>query len=192
MTQVLSQRHDWYKAIYHTKFHMTKTEYLDLLCNDQLGFKMPKSQIRSLKELMAKALTSLKAFVNDPTTAGLPDPNQAPSVEPIGQKRPATTTASQANPRVAKAKSGAGTYAEAIIGQSKSSTPPIGAKSAPAKAPAKSAGGAIGAPVPPKGKAQSKAKDQEAILRLELPLLPNRMLQNEMIHPSPLIQLWNF
>ena len=50
-------------------------------------------------------------------TAGLPDPNQAPPVEPIGQKRPATTTATPVNPKVAKAKSGTGTYAEAIIGK---------------------------------------------------------------------------
>ena len=46
---IQSLAHDWYKAIYHTKFHMTKPEYLDLLCNDAIGFKMPKSQIRSLK-----------------------------------------------------------------------------------------------------------------------------------------------
>ena len=109
---------------------------------------------------MIKALTSLKAFVNDPTTAGLRDPNQAPSIEPIGKKRPATTAASQVDPRVAKAKTGMGTYADAISGKSKSSIPPIGAKSVPAKVPAKDASGAIGAPVPPKGKAKSKAKDQ--------------------------------
>ena len=39
-------------------------------------------------------------------------------------------------------------------------TLPIGAKSAPAKTPAKYANGAIGAAVPPKGKAKAKAKGQ--------------------------------
>ena len=157
---IQSLAHDWYKAIYHTRFHMTKPEYLDLLCNNAIGIQNAKEPDPKFKEVMIKALTSLKALVNDPTTAGLPDPNQAPPIEPIGQKRPATTTASQVNPRVAKAKTGGGTYAEATIGKPKSSTPPIGAKSAPARAPAKDASGAIGAPVPPKGKAKAKAKDQ--------------------------------
>ena len=99
-------------------------------------------------------------MIIDPTTAGLLNPNQAPSIEPIGQKRPAATAASQVNPKVAKAKTGMGTYAEVIGGKSKPSTTPIGAKSAPAKVPAKYASGAIGAPVPPQGKATSKAKDK--------------------------------
>ena len=53
-----------------------------------------------------------------------------------------------------------GSYAEAITGKSASLTLPIGAKSAPAKTPAKYASGAIGAAVPPKGKAKAKAKGQ--------------------------------
>ena len=189
---IQSLAHDWYKAIYHTKFHMTKPEYMDHLCNTAIGVQNAKEPDPKFKEVMIKALTSLKAFVNDPTTAGLPDPNQAPPIEPIGQKRPATTAASQVNPKVAKAKTGMGTYAEAIIGKSKSSTPPIGAKSAPAKVPAKSTSGAIGAPVPPKERRNQRQRIKEAILRLELPLLPSRMLQNGMSHPSLLIQLWNF
>ena len=157
---IQSLAHDWYKAIYHTKFHMTKPEYMDHLCNTAIGVQNAKEPDPAFKAVMIKALTSLKGFVNDPTTAGLPDPNQAPPIEPIGQKRPATTTASQVNPKVAKAKAGMGTYAEAAIGKSKSPTPPIGAKSTPAKASAKAASGAIGAPVSPKGKAKSMAKDQ--------------------------------
>ena len=106
---IQSLAHDWYKAIYHTKFHMTKPQYLDYLCNTAIGFLDVREPETKFKELMTKALTSLKAFVDDPTTAGLPDPNQAPPIEPIGQKRPATTAASQVNPRVAKAKTGMGT-----------------------------------------------------------------------------------
>ena len=157
---IQSLAHDWYKAIYHTKFHMTKPQYMDYLCDTAVRFLDVREPDTKFKELMTKALTSLKAFVDDPTTAGLPDPNQAPPIEPIGQKRPATTAASQVHPRTAKAKTGMGSYAEAITGKSTSLTLPIGAKSAPAKAPAKSASGAIGASVPPKGKAKAKAKNQ--------------------------------
>ena len=150
---ILSQAHDWHKAIYHSKFHMTKPQYLDYLCETAIKFLDVREPEKKFKEPMTKALTSLKSFVDDPTRAGLPDPNQVPPLEPIGQKRPATTVASQVNPRTAKAKTGMGTYAEAITGKSASSTLPIGAKSAPAKTPAKYASGAIGAAVPPKGNA---------------------------------------
>ena len=109
---------------------------------------------------MTKAFRSLRSFVDDPTSAGLPDPNQTPPLEPIGQKRSATTTVSRDIPRTAKAKTALGSYAEAITGRSASLTLPIGAKSAPAKTPAKYASGAIGAAVPPKGKAKAKAKGQ--------------------------------
>ena len=139
---------------------------------------------------MVKALTSLKASVNDPTKAGLPDPNQAPPIEPIGQKRPATTTASQVNPKVAKAKTGVETYAEAIIGESKSSTPPILSQRLPKSQQRTPVG-----PLEPlshlKERRNQRQRIKEAILRLELPLLPSRMLQNGMIHPSLLIQPWN-
>ena len=47
-----------------------------------------------------------------------------------------------------------------LLGNPHQLTLPIGAKSAPAKVPAKYASGAIGAPVPPKGKAKAKAKNQ--------------------------------
>ena len=157
---IQSQAHDWYKAIYHTKFHMTKSQYLDCLCDTAIRFLDVKEPDQKFKELMTKALTSLKAFVDDPTTAGLPNPNQAPPLEPIGQKRPAAAAASQGIPRVAKAKTGLGTYADAITGKSTSLTLPIGAKSAPPKTPAKFASGAIGAPVPPKEKAKAKPKNQ--------------------------------
>ena len=139
---------------------MTKSQYMDYLCDIAVRSLDVREPDPKFKELMTKALTSLKAFVDDPTTAGLPDPNQAPPIEPIGYKRPATTAGSQDKPRVAKAKSGTGTYAEAITGKSPSLTLPIGAKSAPAKVPAKYASGAIGAPVPPKEKAKAKPKSQ--------------------------------
>ena len=155
---IQSQAHDWYKAIYHTRFHMTKSQYLDCLCDTAIRFLDVKEPDSKFKEVMTKAFTSLKALVDNPTTAGLPNPNQAPSVEPIGQKRPAATSTSQGNLRIAKAKMG--TYADAAIGKSTSLTLPIGAKSAPPKTPAKFASGAIGAPVPPKGKPKAKAKSQ--------------------------------
>ena len=85
---IQSQAHDWYKAIYHTRFHMTKSEYLDCLCDTAIRFLDVKEPDKKFKDLMTKALTSLKAFVDDPTTAGPPNPNQAPPLEPIGQKRP--------------------------------------------------------------------------------------------------------
>ena len=85
---ILSMAHDWYKAIYDTKFHMTKPQYLDYLCDTAVRFLDVKEPDPKFKEVMTQALTSLKAFVDDPTTAGLPNPNQAPPLEPIGQKRP--------------------------------------------------------------------------------------------------------
>ena len=129
----------------------------------------------------------MKALVNEPTKAGLPDPQKAPPIVPIGQKRPVSTEAAQTNPRVAKAKAGKGTYAEAAGGKATSLTLPIGAKavtaqasakadpakapakaesakgaakSTPAKTPAKYASGAIGAPVPPKETQKSKPKEK--------------------------------
>ena len=178
---IQSLAHDWYKAIYHTKYHMPKPKYLDHLCNTAMVDQDVKEPDPKFKAVMVKALTFLKALVNDPTKAGLPDPHQAPPPVPIGQKRTATTAAAQVNPKVAKAKASTGTYAEAITGKAKSLTLPIGAKSEPAEAPAKSApaetpakaapaktpakfaSGAIGAPVPPKGKAKAKAKDKGGI-----------------------------
>ena len=105
---------------------------------------------------MTKAFTSLKALVDDPTAAGLSNPNQAPSLEPIGQKRTATASITRDNPRVAKAKMG--TYADVATAKSTSMPLPIGAKSVPPKTPAKYASGAIGAKVPPKGDSKAKAK----------------------------------
>ena len=157
---ILSQANEWYKAFYHSKFHMTKPQYLDYLCETAVRFLDVREPEKKFRDLMTKALRSLKSFVDDPTSAGLPDPNQTPPLEPIGQKRPATTTVSRENPRTAKAKTALGSYAEAITGKSASLTLPIGAKSAPAKTPAKYASGAIGAAVPPKGKAKAKTKGQ--------------------------------
>ena len=157
---ILSQANEWYKAIYHSKFHMTKPQYLDHLCETAVRFLDVREPEKKFKDLMTKAFRSLRSFVDDPTSAGLPDPNQTPPLEPIGQKRSATTTVSRENSRTAKAKTALGSYAEAITGKSASLTLPIGAKSAPAKTPAKYASGAIGAAVPPKGKAKAKAKGQ--------------------------------
>ena len=153
---IQSHAHDWYKATYHTKFHMTKSQYLDCLCDTAIRFLDVKEPDSRFKELMTKAFTSLKALVDNPTTAGLPNPSQTPPLEPIGQKRPATASTTRENPRAAKAKMG--TYAEVAIAKSTSVPLPIGAKSAPPKTPAKYASGAIGAPVPPKGKSKAKAK----------------------------------
>ena len=47
---------------------MTKPEYLDLLCNNAIGIQNAKEPDPKFKEVMIKALTSLKAFVNDPTS----------------------------------------------------------------------------------------------------------------------------
>ena len=103
---IQSQAHDWYKAVYHTRFHMTKSEYLDCLCDTAIRFLDVKEPDTRFKELMTKAYASLKDLVDNPTIAGLPNPNQAPLLEPIGQKRPATASATRENPRVAKAKNG--------------------------------------------------------------------------------------
>ena len=107
---------------------MTKSQYLDCLCETAIRFLDVKEPDSRFKEVMTKAFTSLKALVDNPTTAGLPNPNQAPPLEPIGQKRPAATATTQGNPRVAKAKMG--TYANVATARSTSVTLPIGAKSA--------------------------------------------------------------
>ena len=132
---------------------MTKPEYLDYLWETAVKFLDVRETDKKFKDLLTKALTSLKTLVDDPTKAGLPNPNQTPPLEPIGQKRPATATGSQTNLRTAKAKTSAASYAEVATGKSTSATLPIGAKSTPAKIPAKYASGAIGASGPPKGKA---------------------------------------
>ena len=139
---------------------MTKPQYLDHLCDTAVRFLDVREPEKKFKDLMTKAFRSLRSLVDDPTSAGLPDPNQTPPLEPIGQKRSATTTVSRENPRTAKAKTALGSYAEAITGKSASLTLPFGAKSAPPKTPAKYASGAIGAAVPPKGKPKAKAKSQ--------------------------------
>ena len=123
---IQSQAHDWYKAIYHTRFHMTKSQYLDCLCETAIRFLDVKEPEVKFKQVMTKAFTSLKALVDNPTTAGLPNPNQAPPLEPIGQKRPAAASTTRENPRVAKAKMG--TYADVATAKSTSVPLPIGAK----------------------------------------------------------------
>ena len=135
---------------------MTKSQYLDCLCETAIRFLDVKEPELKFKQVMTKAFTSLKALVDNPITAGLPNPNQVQSVEPIGQKRPSAAATSQGNLRVAKAKMG--TYADVATAKSTSVPLPIGAKSAPPKTPVKFASGAIGAPVPPKGKSKAKAK----------------------------------
>ena len=181
---------EWYRSIYHTKYHMSKSDYLDHLCKTATVDQDVKERDSKFKTEMIKALTSLKALINDPTKAGLPDPHKAPPPLPIGQKRPASTAPAQLDSKVAKAKAGKGSYADAITGKATSLTLPIGAKavsaqasakadsakaparadsakgaakSASAKPPAKPTSGVIGAPVPPKGQPKVKSKDTKGI-----------------------------
>ena len=116
---------------------MPKPNYLDHLCKIATVDQDVKERDSKFKTEMIKALNSLKALVNDPTKAGLPDPHQAPPPLPIGQKRPASTTPAQLDSKVAKAKAGKGTYADAATGKAPSLTLPIGAKAVPAQASAK-------------------------------------------------------
>ena len=176
---------EWYRCIHHTKYHMPKSDYLEHLYRTATVDQDVKERDSKFKTEMIKALTSLKTLINDPTEAGLPDSHKAPPPLPIGQKRPVSSAPAQADVKVAKAKAGKGSYADAITGKAASSTPPIGAKavsaqastkadsakapakagsvkgaakSASAKPSAKPIGGAIGAPVPPKGQPKGKSK----------------------------------
>ena len=56
-----SLANDWYKAIYHTKFHMTKPQYMDYLCNTAIGFLDVREPDPKFKEMMTKALKSWRA-----------------------------------------------------------------------------------------------------------------------------------
>ena len=51
---ILSQAHDWYKAIYHSKFHMTKPQYLNYLCETAIKFLDVRESEKKFKELMTK------------------------------------------------------------------------------------------------------------------------------------------
>ena len=106
--------------------------------------------------LCVKALDILKAFVADPKTAGLPDPNVVTGAPGQGQKRTANEASSQAKAKAKQGGSAPGTYASAVTGKANGQTVPIGAKTGDpnlAKVPAKYASGAIGAPAPAKNPA---------------------------------------
>ena len=141
---ILNLASEWYKALYHTVFHMTKPEYLEHLYLTAVGNQRAKERDPNDLDLFIKALEVLKKSVDDPTTVGL--------------SNPLTARAQSAQPK-GKGKSTADSYAAAITGKSSSTPPPTGAKVQPkAKEKVKSVTqpSAIGAPI--KGTAKAKSK----------------------------------
>ena len=51
---------DWYKAIYHTKYHMSKSNYLDHLCKTATVDQDVKEPDSKFKTELIKALNSLE------------------------------------------------------------------------------------------------------------------------------------
>ena len=127
---------DWYKALYHTAYHLTKSAYLQCLYDNAVGLQHAKEADKNHLELFIKALDVLKQSVNDPTTVGLSDPATAT----------ADTAATQRQTTLQKGKAVADSYVSAVTGKSKAPPFPIGAKNPAVKASAKAASGAIGAP----------------------------------------------
>ena len=138
---------EWYKALYHTVFHMTKSDYLKYLYDTAVGRQTARERDPNELNLFIKALDVLKKSVDDPTTVGLTNPLTA---------RPQTAQ------QKGKGKSSAESYAMAVTGKSSSTPPPIGAKvpskaaekAKPAAQPSKVA---IGATITGSAKAKSKA-----------------------------------
>ena len=121
---------EWYKEIYHTKFQLTKSAYLQYLYDTAAGVQRAEETNQNHLDLFIKALNVLKHAVDDPTTAGLPDPSAAI----------ADTAATQRQSKPQKGKAAAGSYATAVTGKSSTPPTPIGAKAPSAKASAKSVG----------------------------------------------------
>ena len=138
---------DWYKAIYHTRFQLTKAAYLKHLYDTAVGDQKAKEPNQNYLDLFIKALNVLKYSVDDPTTVGLPDPSTVV----------ADTAATQSQSKPQKGKTAADSYAAAVTGKDSAPPIPIGAKTPSAKASAKSTGGAIGAPTAAQAKAKSSA-----------------------------------
>ena len=70
---------EWYKALYHTKFQLTRSEYLKHLHKTAEWNQRAKETNQSHLETFIKALDVLKYSVNAPTTAGLRDPSSVQS-----------------------------------------------------------------------------------------------------------------
>ena len=128
---------EWYKALYHTQFQLTKSAYLQHLYDTAVGYQRAKEPNPNDRDLFIKALNVLKYSVNAPTTAGLRDPSAIL----------ADAIAAQQQSKPSKGKTATDSYAAAVTGKSSAPVAPIGAKLSSAKAPAKSAGVAIGAPI---------------------------------------------
>ena len=138
---------EWYKALYHTKFQLTKSDYLKHLYQTAEGYHRAKETNPTHLETFIKALDVLKYSVNAPTTAGLRDPSSVQSDLAAAQQ--------QSKPK--KDKPAVESYAAAVTGQSATKPLPIGAKMPSAKASEKLPSGAIGAPIAAKPKAISSA-----------------------------------
>ena len=152
---------EWYKALYHTKFQLTKSEYLKHLHKTAEWNQRAKETNQSHLETFIKALDVLKYSVNAPTTttAGLRDPSSVQSELLAAQQ--------QSKPKRDKPAPDS-SYAAAVAGQTDSQPLPIGAKR-PSGAPAKQAkaavklpSGAIGAPIAAKSKAKPPAGNVSA------------------------------
>ena len=144
---------EWYKALYHTKFQLTKSEYLKNLHQIAEWNQRAKETNQSHLEAFVKALNVLKQSVNAPTTAGLRDPSSVQS----------ELLAAQQQSKLKRDKPVPDSYAAALTGQTGGQPLPIGAKR-PSSVPAKQAkaavklpSGAIGAPIEAKAKAKQPA-----------------------------------
>ena len=71
---LLNLASEWYKAIYHTKFHLTKAAYLQHLYESAVMSQRIKEANPKHLEVFTKALDVLKSSVDDPTTAGILQP----------------------------------------------------------------------------------------------------------------------
>ena len=143
---------EWYKALYHTKFQLTKAAYLKHLYDTAVGNQQARETNLKHLKLFIKALDVLKYSVNAPTTAGLRDPSSV-------QADLATT---QQQPKSKKDKPAVESYAAAVTGQPVTQPLPIGAKRPSIKASAKPPSGAIGAPIGAKAKAKPSAGNPPA------------------------------
>ena len=135
---------EWYKALYHTRFQLTKAAYLKHLYDTAVGNQQARETNLKHLELFFKAMDVLKYSVNAPTTVGLRDPS---SVQ-------ADLATAQQQQKSKKDKPAAGSYASAVTGQPVTPPLPIGAKRPSVKASAKPPGGVIGAPIGAKAKAK--------------------------------------
>ena len=211
---------EWYRAIYHTKYHMPKPNYLDHLCKTAIVDQDVKERDSKFKTEMIKALTLLKALVNDPTKAGLPDPHQASTSSADWTEETCFNCASQNRykswPRQRQVKEHmpkqllerqrpwlfrlggfplhrpqqSGACTRLQQGQSQRRVQPSQHLHKP---PAKHASGAIGAPVPPKEQPKAKPKNQRGHLSDWSGVYCEAgCCEGRMYLPSQLIQLLNY